>query len=457
MYHIKRFPWLVVSLAVIALATIGARVVHAQCSTYAVFEGEGAEDRFGKSVNGAGDVDGDGYADVIVGAWANENGGADAGAAYVYSGQTTALIYAWYGEADLDNFGWSVAGVGDVNSDGRDDVIVGARNAGGTGKAYLYSGMDGSLLHTFVGALADDVFGWSVAKAGDVNGDLIPDIIIGAPCEIALTNPGSAYVYSGADYSQLHVFTGESAGDAFGSEVSGAGDVNLDGRADVIVGARFNDAGGMDAGRAYVYSGLDGSSIHVFTGASAGNGFGFSVSGGVDLNEDTYPDLIVSANDAGNVGAVHTFSGQTGALLYTLVGEAIDDEFGRSVAGVGDLSNDGVPDVVVGAKFNDAGGNNAGRAYIYSGKTGALLHVFTGEAIRRNLGTSVASAGDVNLDGVDDVIVGGPRRGRGLANVYTCIPPAPIPTISEWGAVIFGTILLASVVFYIRRRRIQYA
>ena len=117
--------------------------------------------------------------------------------------------------------------------------------------------------------------------------------------------------------------------------------------------------------------------------------------------------------------------------------------------------SDGVPEVVVGAKFNDAGGLNAGRAYIYSGKTGALLHVFTGEAQRRNLGTSVASAGDVNLDGVDDVIVGGPRRARGLANLYTCIPPPPIPTFSEWGAVIFGTILLASVVFYIRYRRVR--
>ena len=456
MYHFKRLSWLVLCAALIVIAHSGATIALAQCDTYATFNGEAGADRFGRSVSGAGDVDNDGADDVIVGAWDNDAAGSGAGRAYVYSGQTSALLYTFTGTLGSDNFGWSVSGVGDVNLDGHDDVIVSARNAGGTGETYLYSGIDGTLLHTFSGASAGDRFGWSVSGAGDVNGDLIPDIVIGAPGTAPSGVPGLAYVYSGADYSELYMFTGEGPDDSFGGEVADAGDVNNDGRADVIVGANLNDAGGVSAGRAYVYSGLNGSVLHTFTGLSAGGEFGFSVAGGVDLDEDGFDDLIVGAITDGSAGAVHTFSGQTGVLLYSIAGEVSGDNFGRSVDGIGDVNGDGVRDVVVGAKFNDVGANNAGRAYIHSGKYGTLLHVFTGVGVRRNLGSSVANAGDVNQDGLDDIIAGGPRRGAGLARLYTCIPPQPIPTLSEWGAIIFGTFLLAALVLYTRRRRVQH-
>ena len=456
MYHFKRFPWVLCCAALILLGHFGVAVAQPQCSPVYTFNGEGSADRFGRSVSGAGDVDFDGFDDVIVGAWASDAGGADAGRAYIYSGQTGAVIHTFTGGADLDNLGWSVSDAGDINSDNFADVIVGARTAGGVGEAYIFSGQDGSVLHTFVGAAADDNLGWAVSGAGDVNGDGRPDVIIGAPATSGGGAPGQVYVFSGLDFSQLHHWVGEAGDDAFGKAVSGAGDVNNDGFDDVIIGAELNDAGGVDAGRAYVYSGINGSLLHTFTGL-AGDAFGFSVSGVGDVNTDGFGDVIVGATLAGGTGAAYVFSGQDGALIHTLNGEAADDQFGRSVSGVGDLNNDGFDDLIIGAKFNDDGGNNAGKAYIYSGKIGDLLHVFTGEALRRNLGTSVSNAGDVDNDGVEDLIVGGPRRGSGRALVYTCIPPQPIPTLSEWGAIVFGTILLGSVVFYIRRRRVQPA
>ncbi|MBD3299696.1 MAG: hypothetical protein GF341_13650 [candidate division Zixibacteria bacterium] len=426
------------------------------CGETYLFQGDSRADRFGRAVSGAGDVDNDGYDDVIIGAWGNDAGGPDAGQAYIYSGQTGAVIHTIIGTGFGDNVGWSVSDFTDVNTDGHADVIIGARDAGGTGEAYVISGIDGSILHTFTGVVADDKFGFSVSGAGDVNMDGRIDLIVGAPSP-APGNPGNAYIYSGLDYSELYAFSGEAADDGFGRSVACAGDVNNDGYDDVIVGADLNDAGGSDAGRAYVYSGQDGSLLHTFTGEATQNFFGFDVDGGVDLDTDGFPDLIVGATGAAGTGKTYAFSGQDGSLLYDLTGEAVDDEFGRAVSGTGDLTGDGIPELIIGAKFNDAGDNNAGRVYIHSGFDGTLLHVFTGQGIRRNLGTDVSSAGDVNRDGVDDIIIGGPRRGAGLARVYTCLSPGVIPTLTDIGAVIFGALLLVSIVLYVRRRSVQHA
>ncbi|MCJ7459407.1 MAG: FG-GAP-like repeat-containing protein, partial [candidate division Zixibacteria bacterium] len=157
-----------------------------------------------------------------------------------------------------DNFGYSVSGAGDVNNDGYADLIVGAllNSAGGSfaGRAYVYSGQTGALLYTFTGEAAGDEFGCSVSGAGDVNKDGYADLIVGTFAYPGGTYAGRAYVYSGQTGALLYTFTGAAANDQLGVSVSGAGDVNKDGYADLIVGAHGNSAGGSFAGRAYVYS-----------------------------------------------------------------------------------------------------------------------------------------------------------------------------------------------------------
>jgi len=435
--HLALF--LVVSLVAIIG---GAAAVWGQCpcTLSYTFDGEAVGDWFGYTVSGAGDVDNDGYDDLIIGAPYSDSAGSDAGRAYVYSGQTGGLLYTFNGEAADDKFGWSVSGAGDINEDGYDDLIVGAywNGAGGSqaGRAYVFSGLDGDTLYIFTGEAAYDRFGWSVSGAGDVNNDDYPDLIVGAyTSDAGGSAAGRAYAFSGLDGDTLYIFTGEGAIDLFGHSVSGAGDVNNDGYDDLIVGAPENDGGGTKAGRAYVFSGIDGDTLYIFTGEAELDLLGASVSGAGDVNNDGYDDLIVGApeSDSGgtNAGRAYVYSGQTGGLLWTFTGQA-GDQLGRyrTVSGVGDVDNDGHDDMIVGAMYNNAGGSDAGEAYVYSGQTGALLCTFTGEASYNYLGHSVSGAGDVNNDGHPDLIFGAPGRsaagpGVGRAYVFYCQQEEP--------------------------------
>jgi hypothetical protein len=395
--------------------------------------GAAAVDLFGISVAGAGDVNGDGYGDVIVGAYGNDAGGADAGRAYIYYGGAAMNATAdvtLTGAAAADQFGISVAGAGDVNGDCYSDVIVGAycNDAGGTnaGRAYIYYGgvgMDATTDVTLTGAAVGDYFGVSVASAGDVNGDGYSDVIAGARYNGAGgSNAGRAYLYlnslTGSDIPD-EWFTGTAASDYFGFSVAGAGDVNGDGYSDVIIGAYGNDAGGPNAGRAFIYyggPGMDATADVTLTGAALGDYFGRSVASAGDVNGDGYSDVIVGANynDAGGIEAGRAYIYFGGTAMdstkdVTLTGAAAGDLFGYSVAGAGDVNGDGYGDVIVGAYGNDAGGTDAGRAYIYHG--GAAMNAtadvtLTGAAAGDYLGVSVAGAGDVNGDGYSDVIVG---------------------------------------------------
>jgi hypothetical protein len=225
------------------------------------FNGDSSGDRLGTSVSGAGDVNADGYADVIVGAFGDDNNGkADSGSARVLSGANGSILYTFYGDSAGDWFGTSVSGAGDVNADGYADVIVGAPGDDNTGadsgSARVFSGANGAILYTFNGDSATDRFGTSVSGAGDVNNDGFADVIVAAPYDDNNGDTsGSARVLSGANGSILYTFNGDSAGDYFGVSISGAGDMNNDGYDDVIVGADYDDNNGTDSGSARVFSG----------------------------------------------------------------------------------------------------------------------------------------------------------------------------------------------------------
>ena len=230
----------------------------------------------------------------------------------------------------------------------------------------------------------------------------------------------------------LWQFNGLVAGNDFGSSVAGAGDVNWDGFADIVVGARSAGPGGRTmAGQATVFSGKDGSVLYTFNGLATGDGFGCSVAGAGDVNKDGFSDLIAGAAgaDPGGrtmAGQATVFSGKDGSVLYTFNGLATGDGFSFSVAGAGDVNKDGFFDIIAGAHGACPGGRrNAGQATVFSGKDGSVLYTFDGVVYCDYLGISVAGTGDLNRDGFPDVVVGacgaapGGRSGAGQAIVFS--------------------------------------
>ncbi len=363
--------------------------------TLFVATGEAAGDDLGFAVAAAGDVNGDGYADVIVGARGNDAGGGQAGRAYLYYGGPGAdgvPDVTFTGPSAGTGLGSAVGGAGDVNGDGYADVIVGAN-----GRAFIFYGgsqPDAAVDLVLTQSVELEGFGYSVGSAGDWNGDGYDDVIVGAPAnpcdvfgKVCLPGEGlagSAYVYfggPGADGVPDLTLTGEADGDHFGTSVETAGDVNGDGHADVIVGAPVNGTGGTSAGRAYVYfggPGADATADRVLTGAGEGDEFGSSAGTAGDVNGDGYADLIVGApsNDAGGerVGRAYVYFGGPAADAtadLTLTGEAPSLYFGVSVGTAGDVNGDGHADVIVGSSHFIAGSQRPGRVCVYYGGPGA--------------------------------------------------------------------------------------
>jgi hypothetical protein len=417
---------------------------------------EGDQDyaQFGYSVGTAGDVNGDGYADVVVGAYSYDNGQAGEGRAFVYHGSASGLSTtpAWTAEGDQDDasFGISVGTAGDVNGDGYADVIIGANGYtnGQTdeGRAFVYHGSTAGLSATPAWTAEGDQesasFGLSVGTAGDVNGDGYADVIVGAPWyDNDPVSGGRVFVYHGsvAGLSATPAWTAEGDQDnaKFGISAGTAGDVNGDGYADVVVGAPGYDNGQTDEGRAFVYhgsaSGLSTIPAWIAEGDQEGACFGISVGTAGDVNGDGYADVVVGAHgyDDGqtNEGRAFVYHGSAAGLSTTSAWTAEGDQegacFGISVGTAGDVNGDGYADVVVGAHGYDDGQTNEGRAFVYHGSVTGLSSnsawTVEGDQDYAQFGYSVGTAGDVNGDGYADVIVGASyydQTDEGQAFVY---------------------------------------
>ena len=387
------------------------------------FYGDSTGNRFGESVSGAGDVNADGFDDIIVGAPRDSNNGTYSGSARVLSGVDGGVLYTFDGDTPGIRFGYSVSGAGDVNADGFGDIIVGAslddNDGHRSGSARVFSGVDGSILYTFDGDSPDVWFGYSVSGAGDVNADGYDDLIVGGPVPNQGGNlSGYARVFSGVDGSILYTFNGNLPDDRFGKSVSGAGDVNADGYDDVIVGT-----GKPQSGIARVFSGVDGSTLYTFDGNQPYDRFGDSVSGAGDVNGDGYGDLIVGAyrahNNGPGSGSARVFSGVDGSVLYTFNGDWTGDGFGGRVSGASDVNRDGFDDFIVGTAPEIGSGDGYARAF--SGVDGGVLHLMTWGCSGASfaVSTSVSGAGDVDGDGFDDLLVGVPGELSGSVRVFS--------------------------------------
>jgi hypothetical protein len=347
---------------------------------------------FGWAVSPLADVDHDGAQDAIVG-----EPGTDQGTAWVLSGATGRTIYRFDGQPG-DQSGYAIADAGDVNRDGYHDIISGAPRVTGdtAGHAYLYSGRDGSLLHTFAGETPADNFGAAVSSAGDVNRDGRADLLIGA---FGHAGGGLAYVYSGrAPYPLLYEILPPDPNHWFGAGTGTTEDVNGDRIPDEIVGGR---------GAGYVFSGADGHLLFPLPPSAGGRQFGtFFLAGVGDLNHDHVPDVYggdYAATDNGpGSGFAAVYSGRDGTLLHSWLG-APGAGLGPG-RGAGDVDGDHVNDIAVGSYTSSDGAPQAGRIDIFSGATGARLRTITSTTAGENLGFDAVGAGDVNRDRRPDLL-----------------------------------------------------
>ncbi len=392
----------------------------------------------GAAVAGAGDVNGDGYCDILIAATAYDNGQADEGRVWLYPGTATgpSNTATWSVEGNLAGAAWGtrLSTAGDVNGDGYADVIVGssAYGAGGLGRASVYlgsaTGLATSPSFTLNGAVAGDAVGSSVACAGDFNGDGYNDIVIGAAGrEMDETDEGLVYVLAGGpDLPQTApswTMEGEQEGAGFGFRVAGAGDVNGDGYGDVIVSAHTYSNGQAAEGRALAYLGSRnglGTTAAWTTEANQDSAeWGGSVAPAWDVNGDGYADVLVGVPQwdgalGANEGRVSLYLGAATGLgttaAWTITGAHAGAGLGTSVASAGDVNGDGYADVIVGAPQTDAIAHpRAGRADVYLGSAlglgAAPAWTRYGTQDSAGFGFRVASAGDVNADGFSDVIV----------------------------------------------------
>jgi hypothetical protein len=407
-----------------------------------IAESDQASAFFGQSVGAAGDVNGDGYADVIVGAPFFDHGERDEGRAFVYYGSSSGMgtVPNWVAEGGMsgDWFGRSVGTAGDVNGDGYDDIIIGSSpigpgNHGHGGQVFVFYGSADGLEPT-PGWTAEsgqpaDWFGASVGTAGDVNGDGFDDVIVGAyDFDHGQRDEGRAFVYDGSPSgpSAIPSWTAESNQEEalFGQAVGTAGDVNGDGYDDVIVGSFYFNGGQTEEGRAFVYQGssrgLGSTPAWTAEGDQTRAWYGWSAGTAGDINGDGYADVIVGARyfDKGqaNEGRAFVYQGSASGLSvaanWTAQGDQADAWFGWSVATARDVNADGFDDVIVGAAGYDDSFEDSGRAFVYHGSAGGLADtpswMARGGQQDAYFGWSVRGAGDINGDGRGEVILGVP-------------------------------------------------
>ena len=367
------------------------------------FEGEAANDQFGWVARRVGDIDRDGAIDFVTTA---PTAGRGAGKVYVYSSRTGTLLFSRDG-APGEQLGNGAAAAGDVDADGLPDVIVGAP---GGGSAYVLSGRGGELIWKLTSPRGARSFGYKVSGAGDLDADGHAEVAVTAN-ELSRvpgrpSGTGACYIYSGSTGELLYGLHGERTGDQFGSAVA----VTLEGDQKLLaVGAQ--DAGPNQRGRVFVYElGTESATLRFrIDGDQNSRDLGkMFVSFPGDFNGDDVPDVYASdfsdVTGAPGGGRVRVVSGTDGELLLSLTGTQQGEGFGTSPSEAGDVNDDGVPDLAIGAWQNGEGAASAGKVTLFSGRDGSVLRTLTCRQPQDTFGFDSVGLGDVNGDGVPDLL-----------------------------------------------------
>lgn len=368
------------------------------------FNGTKNNDRLGVAVANAGDLNGDGRNDLIGGA--PEDGNlifAGNGFIRAYSGMDGSVLFTTDGDPTGLSFGASVSGMSDVNNDGTPDVIVGSpftdtNSFQAAGQVAVVDGTDGSIMMTVDGGMNQETLGRAVTGLGDLNGDGFDEFAGGS--HAANNDRGVCRVFNGQSGLQLYQFDGIGLGDRLGVSISRIGDVNSDGTDDILVGSAFDGV--------YVYSGATGAEIrHIFLGGD--QTMGSSVANIADINGDGVEDIIAGSPQfdifAPGTGRTYIFNGATGSILLTINGANIGDGFGDVVADAGDWDGDGTNDVVV--TSNPLTGANF--VTVHSGVNGALLNTYNPANDGDDLGRGLAGLGPIDGDGKATIAMGAPQ------------------------------------------------
>lgn len=416
-----------VTRAVIAISLVCAASLPAQVGGAGIevrdHEGESPGDSFGTYVALVGDIDRDGVDDFASGASLSDFGFLSSGSVSVYSGRTGTLLTRTHGQQDLDQLGWILSAAGDVNADGTPDVLAWSLGQQFTwGAVNVLSGVDGSRIH-YLEADDREFYGRALAPAGDLNQDGYDDFAVGAYLDGKPTwRPGSVTVYSGKDASILLKVHGRRSGDWFGISIEGNLDLNQDGIPDLLVGSsRAEVQGIVDVGAVVAVNGATGGRMWTSTGALDQRFFGQSIAAIGDLTGDGVSELLVSnpnseAGGAPQSGQAFVLDGRTGALLWQMSGTFEDERLGRDVAPAGDVNRDGVPDLLISAAREFYRDDLYGMVHLHSGVDGARLHSFRGSVIQGYFGETIDGGVDFDLDGIPDFLVGEPQfAASGLA------------------------------------------